>query len=94
VFYGRAWRGFRTKRFKYTVLGGLDGAKAWQLFDLERDPFEQENLVEQPSHYDLGAELHGLLRNALIASDDDYPMSPAFGYPALNVAASGAVSVA
>ncbi len=46
AFYGRSFRGFRTKRYKYTVLAhGDEPGKPWQLFDLEHDPLESVNLI-------------------------------------------------
>jgi arylsulfatase A-like enzyme len=68
------WRGFRTERYKYTVNGG----EPWQLFDLEADPYEQENLLG--NREDLATRMHGLLRDALVEYDDGYSLAPAFGH--------------
>ena len=37
-----AWRGVRTRRYMYARFEG----RPWVLYDLERDPFEQNNLVD------------------------------------------------
>ena len=42
----RAWRGFRTSKHKLIL--AADGSP-WLYFDLERDPFEMENLVNEPT---------------------------------------------
>lgn len=39
------WRGLRTRRYKYARFQD----KPWLLYDLERDPYELENLVSSPS---------------------------------------------
>jgi len=79
------WRGFRTERYKYTVKGGPSGAKPWQLFDLEDDPYEQDNLVENPDYEDVARELHGHLREHLVNSTDTYRLAPAFGHEGVGV---------
>jgi len=77
------WRGIRTERYKYTVRGGPRAGEPWQLFDLERDPYERENLVDDPDHEATARELHGLLRERLVATDDLYRLRPAFGHEGL-----------
>jgi len=77
------WRGFRTTRYKYTVKGNPQrGAEPWQLFDLQADPYEQENRIDDE---ETAARLHGLLRARLVATGDDYALSGAFGHPPLNL---------
>ena len=48
-FHEETWRGFRTRRYKYTVLGDAHGGKPWQFFDLDEDPYELTNLVDDPT---------------------------------------------
>lgn len=84
-FFQQGWRGFRTERFKYTVLGGATGGEPWQLFDLLEDPYEQENLIGNESYHAIATDLHTCLRNVLVASDDAYVLKPAFGQPGLNL---------
>jgi len=80
------WRGFVGRRFKYTVLGGVEeGGHPWQLFDLENDPWEMRNLLEEPGWQDTAAAFHRLLRERLIATVDYYALAPAFGCEGLNV---------
>jgi arylsulfatase A-like enzyme len=75
------WRGFRTRRYKYTVKGDrLEGGEPWQLFDLESDPYERENLVGDSDYTATARRLHGHLRDALERSGDDYGLEPAFGH--------------
>ena len=49
-FHDETWRGIRTRRYKYTVLGDAHGGRPWQFFDLENDPYELTNLVDDPAH--------------------------------------------
>jgi len=85
VWADETWRGLRTRRYKYAVKGDINGADPWQLFDLEEDPFELNNLVDDPAHADLATQLHRQLRDLLIETGDDwYFMSPAFGCDSLN----------
>ena len=56
----------------------------WQLFDLEEDPYEQKNLIDDPDYRDVAQQMHGRLRDALIEYDDQYALGPAFGYDSLN----------
>lgn len=80
------WRAFRTERYKYAVLGRpREGGEPWQLFDLLEDPYEQENLVDDPAHEAVARRLHGHLRAALVDTDDDYALAPAFGHDPLHV---------
>ncbi|MFB6217983.1 MAG: sulfatase-like hydrolase/transferase, partial [Halobacteriaceae archaeon] len=76
------WRGFRTERYKYTVKGGPEGGEPWQLFDLEEDPHEEENLLDGDPP-DAARELHGHLRDRLAATGDTYGLKPAFGHDGL-----------
>jgi arylsulfatase A-like enzyme len=84
VYHAETWRGVRSHRYKYTVLGDAHGGKPWQFFDLEEDPDEMRNLVDDPDHADLVAEHHRILRGLLVDSYDHYVLAPAFGSPGLN----------
>ena len=79
AYYDETWRGIRTRRYKYMVLGARAGAEPWQLFDLEADPIEQTNLVADPTHAGLAADLHRRLIALLDDSEDDFALAPAFG---------------
>ncbi|MFH5801005.1 sulfatase [Haladaptatus sp. CMAA 1911] len=91
-YHEETWRGFRTVRYKYTVKGYdnmspgsfTEWGEPWQLFDLEEDPYEQKNLIDDPNHRDVAQQMHGRLRDALIEYDDQYALGPAFGYDSLN----------
>ncbi|HEX6499054.1 MAG TPA: sulfatase [Micromonosporaceae bacterium] len=84
VFHEETWRGIRTRRYKYTVLGGARGGKPWQFFDLETDPYELTNLVDDPKYADEVRRHHELLRSRLVETYDHYVLAPAFGCDGLN----------
>ncbi|GAA2364752.1 choline-sulfatase [Catellatospora methionotrophica] len=83
-FHDETWRGVRSRRYKYTVLGDAHGGKPWQFFDLETDPYELTNLVDAPEHAEQAAHHHGLLRDLLANTHDHYVLAPAFGQDGLN----------
>jgi arylsulfatase A-like enzyme len=84
-FYDRVWRGFRTERFKYTVEGDNMGSKPWQFFDLEKDPGELNNLIDDPEHQDHIRRHHRLLRDRMAATEDHFVLLPDYGVDGLNV---------
>ncbi|MCG6901919.1 MAG: sulfatase-like hydrolase/transferase [Rhodobacter sp.] len=86
-YYDETWRGIRTRRHKYTVLGNRGGARPWQLFNLQSDPFELVNLVDDADSAPMAANLHRQLAGLLVASGDDYALGPAFGVPGQNCVA-------
>lgn len=74
------WRGFRTRRYKYTVRNN----HPWQLFDLETDPDEVTNRIDDPEYESVAERLHGHLARHLRESVDTYTLAPAFGHDAVN----------
>jgi arylsulfatase A-like enzyme len=84
VFHRETWRGIRTRRFKYTVLGDAHGGKPWQFFDLQADPYELTNLVDDPAYADEVRRHHELLRDRMVETLDHYVLAPAFDRPGLN----------
>ena len=50
-----AWRGVRTKR--YTYARKSDTREPWMLFDNLKDPFQMNNLIDDPSYTSLRIEL-------------------------------------
>jgi arylsulfatase A-like enzyme len=78
AFYDKAWRAFRTKRYKYVTLGDYTGAVPWLFFDLQNDPCELHNLVDDPTMRDEVARHHRLLRERLVATNDHFHLRPAF----------------
>ena len=83
-FYGEPWRAFVTEQHKYVVKGGEAGGEPWLLFDLDEDPYEQENLIDDFNAESVARDLHGLLRDRIAATGDDYVLAPAFGHQGLN----------
>ena len=85
LFNKRVYRGFRSARHKYVVFGGgKEGLKPWQFFDLENDPGERHNRVNDPACAELVRQHHGWLRDRMIETVDDAPLAPAFGFHWLN----------
>lgn len=53
------WRGYVDTRYKYAVLVTENGdEQPWMLFDLANDPYEQNNMCQNPRYADLCGELH------------------------------------
>ena len=84
-FYNAVWRGFRSERFKYTVKGDKFGAEPWQFFDLENDPYEMRNLIEDPAWADEIGRHHELLRARLEETLDPFVLRPAWSREGYNV---------
>jgi arylsulfatase A-like enzyme len=69
-FLGSRWtRTIRNKRFRYTYFPG--GGE--QLFDLERDPDEIANSLDEPAHREIRQQLRDELLERIIAQD--YPLT-------------------
>jgi arylsulfatase A-like enzyme len=65
---GREYRAVRTVR--YTYAKDLKGP--WLLFDLEKDPYQQTNLVNQPESAVVQAELETILQRKLKEAGDEF----------------------
>ncbi|MDF9799487.1 arylsulfatase A-like enzyme [Catalinimonas alkaloidigena] len=65
---GREYRGLRTLRYTYTR--DLNGP--WQLFDNEQDPYQMNNLIDEPAYDTLQAALDALLMQKLRAQGDEF----------------------
>ena len=78
---GREFRGLRTKR--HTYVRTLDGP--WLLFDNQVDPYQLENLVDEPACVELVRELDAWLQRKLDAMGDEFLPGAAYirqwGYP-------------
>lgn len=78
---GREFRGIRTGQ--YTYVRDLRGP--WLLFDNREDPFQLDNLLDQPEHKALAQRLDGLLNKKLKATGDEFLPGMAYiqrwGYP-------------
>ncbi|MEK6477415.1 sulfatase [Catalinimonas sp. 4WD22] len=65
---GREYRGLRTLRYTYTR--NLKGP--WQLFDNQQDPYQMNNLIDEPEYDTLQAALDALLTQKLKAQGDEF----------------------
>jgi arylsulfatase A-like enzyme len=65
---GREYRGVRTER--YTYCRTLDGP--WLLYDNETDPYQQNNVVNQPAYASQQRELEILLQKMLAEIGDEF----------------------
>jgi len=65
---GREYRGIRTKR--YTYVRSLQGP--WLLYDNEKDPYQQHNLIDQPEHEPIQARLESRLKAELSRYKDEF----------------------
>jgi arylsulfatase A-like enzyme len=83
-FYRQAWRGFRSRRYKYTVLETEEGLQPWQFFDLEHDPYELNNLVNEAAYEPLLWQHHQWLRERMVTTGDHAWLAAAWGCEALN----------
>ena len=71
---GQEWRGVRTKRYAYARW--LDGTV--ELFDLENDPLEMENLADLPDAAELRQQLEDQLQELMNTRNDQ--MVPCTSY--------------
>ena len=60
------WRGVRTDRFMYA----RTEAGPWVLYDLANDPFEQQNLAQDPAHADLRLRMEAKLAESMKRTGD------------------------
>lgn len=81
---GKEYRGLRTTRYTYTR--DLNGP--WLLFDNDDDPYQLENLIDQPEHGHIQQRLEALLSEKLAATRDEFlpglQYVKDYGYPELN----------
>jgi len=83
-FCGNGWRGFRSERYKYTVLGDTAGVP-WQFFDLKQDPFERNNLIDAPPYQTEIARHHRFLLDRMRETGDHFTLLPTFGCSGFNM---------
>jgi arylsulfatase A-like enzyme len=83
-FYERPWRGFVSRRHKYTVWGAEGELAPWQCFDLHEDPYEQHNLVRDPACEEVARQHHRWLCDRMVETGDVEGLAAAWGLPALN----------
>ena len=69
---GREYRGVRTTR--YTYCRDLNGP--WLFYDNETDPFQMDNLVNQPAHTELQKQLDDCLNELLKKTRDEFLPGP------------------
>ncbi len=66
--YFYPFRGVRTKRYTYVVYAEGE----WLLYDDQEDPFQLNNLVDDPAYADVRAELQGELVGWLAKAEDPF----------------------
>ncbi len=74
AFYHGGYRAIRTRTLKYSILADEDGVRPWQLFDLVNDPYEQRNLIRNPSFLTKARELHTMLEQRIEETHDTFPI--------------------
>jgi len=62
------WRGVRSKEHKYAEFHD----KPWLLYDLEKDPYEMNNLVDDPQYHNLSRMLHNTVRQEMERTRDKW----------------------
>jgi arylsulfatase A-like enzyme len=62
------WRGVRTSRYMYARFE----SRPWVLYDLDKDPYEQKNLVEEPGARALMAEMEKRLKGWMERTGDSW----------------------
>lgn len=65
---GREYRGLRTKR--YTYVRDLNGP--WLLYDNQRDPYQLDNICNNPRYSKLQKKLEKLLSRKLKQTNDEF----------------------
>jgi len=65
---GREYRGIRTK--EYTYAKDLKGP--WLLYDDEKDPFQENNLIDKPEFKDLQKRVNDILSQKLKETNDNF----------------------
>jgi len=65
---GRAYRGVRTSR--YTYVRTTDGP--WLFYDNQEDPYQMNNLVDDPTHAQMQAKLDAELQRQLDRNNDEF----------------------
>lgn len=72
------WRAIVTNRYKLVVLGtaALTLASVNHLYDLDNDPYELNNLTDDPAHAELKQQLLNRLVQWIADTEDTYPAYP------------------
>ena len=69
---GKEYRGVRTKRYTYT----RDLKGPWLLYDNQKDPYQQNNLIGNPAFDQLQKSLESQLQRRLKQTGDDFLSGP------------------
>jgi arylsulfatase A-like enzyme len=83
-FHTREYRAFRSRRYMYSAWGRAGGMQPWLFFDLEADPYQLNNLVNDPAHEEQIRQHHQWLRDRMEETGDHAWLAEAWGIPALN----------
>jgi arylsulfatase A-like enzyme len=71
---GKEYRGVRTRR--YTYVRDLNGP--WLLYDNKQDPYQLNNLCNEPEHRKLQNELESILTQKLKQTNDEFMPGPEY----------------
>jgi len=58
--YSSPWRAIRTKRYLYAESGHIPDSE-WLLYDVQDDPYQQKNLIQDPDSAEMKVDLQGKL---------------------------------
>jgi arylsulfatase A-like enzyme len=72
---GQGWRMVLKGKYKFVVEGIEEVQTPTKLFDLEADPYELDNLIDQPAHAATQADLLAELNAWKIKTDDAFPLT-------------------
>ncbi len=70
----KEFRGIITKKYTYA----RDLSDNWLLFDNVADPYQLNNLIENPSYYEISMKLEDILTRELKGLEDDFLPGPAY----------------
>jgi len=62
------WRGYRTKNYKYII----KSSGPFMLFDLESDPYEQNNLINDNNYSQIKDQMHAKLMSHIKENDESF----------------------
>jgi arylsulfatase A-like enzyme len=83
-YHDKMWRAVRSKRHKYVVLGNNRECAPWRFFDLEHDPEEQVNQLDNPDYAEEIKRHHRFMAAEMLRTKDIFMLPPLFGCDGVN----------